>query len=74
MIPDVKLDEIENEKPNEKEKDKIKVYLNETHGEQNLRKIGKSRTVKDIDLGDFKMRRVDVLDEENQKAYMKLQK
>jgi len=74
MIPDVKLDEIKNEKTNEKEKDKIRMYLNETHVEQNLRKIGKSRTVKNIDLGDFKMRRVDVLDEENQKAYMKLQK
>ncbi len=71
MIPDVKLDEL---KTNEKEKDKITMYLNQTPIDKDLKKIGKSRTMKNIDLGDFKMRRVDVLDEENQKTYMKLQK
>ena len=74
MIPDVKLDEIKNEKTNEKETDKINTYLNQTPIDKDLKKIGKSRTMKNIDLGDFKMRRVDVLDEENQKTYMKLQK
>jgi len=73
MIPDAQLDEMKNEKTCEKDQDKITKYLNEPEC-QNLKKVGKSRTVKNIDLGDFQMRRVDVLDDMNQKAYMKIQK
>ena len=56
---------------NAKERDKLILYLEgkNVKPEQRIKRITEPRSLKNIDLNDFRMRRLDVLDEENQRNY-----
>ena len=82
IIPDAAEDERKNANAmasaeNAKERDKLMLYLEgkNVKPEQKVRRVTEQpRSLKNIDLAEFRMRRLDVLDEENQRNYAWYQK